>query len=72
MSYDNWKSTTPEDTENDERDRIDAAQARIERQIDGLETPSEPNHRAKRLDGGGNRVPSHWDSNHFAYDPFNP
>ena len=32
-----WLTTTPEDDENEERDRIDAAKARIERMIDGLE-----------------------------------
>jgi|14BtaG_2_1085337.scaffolds.fasta_scaffold112483_1 hypothetical protein len=71
-NYDNWKTTTPEDEEHEERDRIDQAQARIERQIDELETPDEPSNPAKRFDGGGNRIPSHWDANHFAYDPFNP
>ena len=33
-NHDNWKSTTPQDEENDRTDREDAAKARIERQID--------------------------------------
>lgn len=36
-AYDNWKTQTPEDTDEEEQDRIDAAKARIERKIDGLE-----------------------------------
>ena len=61
MKYDNWKQQTPEDTENDERDRIDAQKARIERKIDGLEgsftVPT------------GRRTGQHHD---VEYDPFNP
>jgi len=60
-NYDNWKTTTPEDTEHEERDRIDQAQARIERRIDGLEDRrAQINHR------GIDR------SHNFDYDPFNP
>ena len=35
-AYDNWKTQTPEDTDEEEQDRIDAAKARIERQSDGM------------------------------------
>jgi hypothetical protein len=35
-NYDNWLTTTPEDEEHAEQDRQDAAQARIERIIDGM------------------------------------
>ena len=56
--YDNWKQTTPEDDDNDRQDREDAARERIERKIDGLETPT----RHKGIDR----------SHDFDYDPFNP
>ena len=66
-NYDNWKTQTPEDNENDERERIDKVQARIERLIDGREarhsTIGESSHKPHK---GIDR------SHDFDYDPFNP
>ena len=56
-NYDNWKSTTPEDEENDRSDREDAARERIERLIDGKEPIQH-----KGIDR----------SHDFDYDPYNP